>query len=297
MVFFRTTRTGGTATALDGIDGTDRGDGNPLQELDAAFVMIDDTFYPYIGIANGLAESDPDIIRPDTNAGDFRWMLQGVASTIADASITLAKLADMATASLYYRKTAGTGVPEVNTLATLKTDLGLTGTNSGDNSAASTTVAGIVELAINTEVNAGSDATRAVTPDSLAGSNFGTKGIELVIFDFTTDITTGNGKSYFVVPDEMTGMNLVRVAATVITAGTTGSTTIGIYNLTDAQQMLSTSMNIETGETSTRTSATPGTIDVTKDDVVTGDILRIDVSAVSTTAPLGLIAELVFALP
>jgi hypothetical protein len=39
---------------------------------------------------------------------------------------------DMATASLIYRKSAGTGVPEVQTLATLKTDLGLTGTNSGD---------------------------------------------------------------------------------------------------------------------------------------------------------------------
>ena len=39
---------------------------------------------------------------------------------------------DMATGSLIYRKTAGTGAPEVQSLATLKTDLGLTGTNSGD---------------------------------------------------------------------------------------------------------------------------------------------------------------------
>jgi hypothetical protein len=33
---------------------------------------------------------------------------------------------------LFYRKTAATGVPEVQTLATLKADLGLVGTNSGD---------------------------------------------------------------------------------------------------------------------------------------------------------------------
>lgn len=46
--------------------------------------------------------------------------------------ITLAKMADMATASLIYRKTAGIGAPEVQTLATLKTDLGLSGTNTGD---------------------------------------------------------------------------------------------------------------------------------------------------------------------
>lgn len=52
--------------------------------------------------------------------------------TVPDSSFTLAKMANMATASVYYRKTAGNGAPEVQTLATLKTDLGLTGTNSGD---------------------------------------------------------------------------------------------------------------------------------------------------------------------
>lgn len=51
---------------------------------------------------------------------------------IATSAVTLAKQADVATSTIFYRKTAGTGVPEVNTLATLKTDLGLTGTNSGD---------------------------------------------------------------------------------------------------------------------------------------------------------------------
>lgn len=51
---------------------------------------------------------------------------------IADGAVTLAKQANMATASVVYRKTAGAGAPEVQTLATLKTDLGLTGTNSGD---------------------------------------------------------------------------------------------------------------------------------------------------------------------
>ena len=54
------------------------------------------------------------------------------ATTIGTGTVTLAKMANMATGSLIYRKTAGTGVPQVQTLATLKTDLGLTGTNSGD---------------------------------------------------------------------------------------------------------------------------------------------------------------------
>jgi hypothetical protein len=51
----------------------------------------------------------------------FRAM---VTADVPAGIITLAKLANMATASLYYRKAAGDGAPEVQTLATLKTDLG-----------------------------------------------------------------------------------------------------------------------------------------------------------------------------
>lgn len=55
-----------------------------------------------------------------------------LSASVDAGHITLARMADVATASVFYRKTAGTGAPEVQTLATLKTDLGLTGTNSGD---------------------------------------------------------------------------------------------------------------------------------------------------------------------
>ena len=41
-------------------------------------------------------------------------------------------MADVNTATVFYRKTSGNGAPQVQTLSTLKTDLGLTGTNSGD---------------------------------------------------------------------------------------------------------------------------------------------------------------------
>lgn len=72
----------------------------------------------------------------DGDKGDVVVSGSGAVWTIDIAVVTLAKMADMATASLIYRKTAGAGAPEVNTLATLKTDLGLTGTNSGDQKAA-----------------------------------------------------------------------------------------------------------------------------------------------------------------
>lgn len=45
--------------------------------------------------------------------------------TIDNGVVTLAKMANMATASLIYRRSAGTGAPEVNTLAQLKTDLNI----------------------------------------------------------------------------------------------------------------------------------------------------------------------------
>ena len=69
---------------------------------------------------------------PALSGGDVTSSAGSAVLTIANSAVTLAKMANMATASLIYRKTASSGAPEVNTLATLKTDLGLTGTNSGD---------------------------------------------------------------------------------------------------------------------------------------------------------------------
>jgi hypothetical protein len=64
--------------------------------------------------------------------GDVTTAAGTVATAIAAGAVTLPKMANVATATVFYRKTAGTGSPEVQTLATLKADLGLTGTNSGD---------------------------------------------------------------------------------------------------------------------------------------------------------------------
>lgn len=72
-------------------------------------------------------------------SGDASWTVNFNGTTdvtapitINNQAVTLAKMADVATGTLFYRKSAGFGAPEVQSLATLKTDLGLTGTNSGD---------------------------------------------------------------------------------------------------------------------------------------------------------------------
>jgi hypothetical protein len=162
---------------------------------------------------------------------------------------------------------------------------------------ASTTVSGASELATTAETNTGTDTGRTVTPDALAGSYAGTKGIGLVIVDFTTDVATGDGKMYFHVPVSMSGMNLVTVHAEVITAGTTNTTDIQVHNLTQSTDMLSTVITIDSGETGSDTAATAAVIDTGNDDVITNDLLRIDVDAISTTAPKGLIITLEFRLP
>lgn len=165
--------------------------------------------------------------------------------------------------------------------------------------AASTTASGIVELATAAETTTGADATRAVTPDALSGSVFGTQVVQLLVFDDSEDVVVGDGAGdlFFRVPSTMNGMNLVAVAAQVQTAGTTGTTDVQIHNVTQAADMLTTKITIDSAETDSSTATTAAVIDTANDDVATGDSLRIDVDAAATTAPKGLLVEMQFRLP
>jgi hypothetical protein len=84
------------------------------------------------GSASDLGSGTLPAGRLPALTGDVTTSVGTVATTIANGAVSLAKMANVATGTLFYRKTAGSGAPEVQTLATLKTDLGLTGTNSGD---------------------------------------------------------------------------------------------------------------------------------------------------------------------
>ena len=117
-----------------GLTGTNTGDQTSIVGITGTKAQFDtacsDGNFLYVGDVSGISDGDK---------GDITVSGSGATWTIDNGTVTLAKQADMATASVVYRKTAGTGVPEVQTLATLKTDLGLTGTNSGDQ----TTIVGI----------------------------------------------------------------------------------------------------------------------------------------------------------
>ncbi len=124
--------------------------------------------------------------------------------------------------------------------------------------------------------------------------------VSLLIYNDETDtiIENGAGAVIWRVPSSLNGMDLIEVAAMVGTAGTTGNLDIQIRNVTQAADMLTTVMRIETTETDTLTSAQPGTIDTANDDVATGNKLQVDIDAVQTgTAALGLVVELTFQLP
>lgn len=109
---------------------------NLIEGSNISITMTDDPTNDEIDVtiagagAGGVADGDK---------GDITVSGSGATWTIDNGAVTLAKQADMATASVVYRKTAGAGAPEVQSLATLKTDLGLTGTNTGDQ----TTIVGI----------------------------------------------------------------------------------------------------------------------------------------------------------
>lgn len=155
----------------------------------------------------------------------------------------------------------------------------------------------LTELTTTAEVDTGTDTTRAVTADALAGSYAGTKSIVCNVIDYTTNTSTGDGKFYFVVPSALNGMVIVRVHARVITAGTTNTTDVQLHNVTDAVDILSTKLTIDSAETGSDTAATPAVINTSNDDLATNDLIRVDIDAVSTTPAKGLIVTIEARLP
>jgi len=109
-----------------------------------------------------------------------------------------------------------------------------------------------------------------------------------------TAVETGDGALYFAVPASWNGRDITSVRAFVTTAGTTGTTDIQIARIRSGTpaDVLSTKLTIDSGETTSDTADAAAVINTSNDDLATDDILRVDVDAVSGTAPEGLFIQI-----
>jgi len=197
----------------------------------------------------------------------------------------------------------GTSNQPVNTDYAKFTANGLEGRSASEafgdiKQAATTSATGVVELAIASEVNTGTDTARAITPDALAGSVLGTKTVICKIQANDTAVPAiADGIFFFTIPEELNGMNMVTVGAHVYAASDGGTAiNISVYNLTDTADMLSTQLTIDNTEKDSATATTAAVIDTGEDDVVTGDEIRIDLNQIGANAT-GLEVRLGFRLP
>ena len=122
-----------------------------------------------------------------------------------------------------------------------------------------------------------------------------TKEVGLEVFAPNKATVTGDGQVYFQIPASFNGKNLTAARAMVVAAGTTGTLDIQVRNVTDAVDMLSTKLTIDSAELTSATAATAAVINGAADDVATNDVLRIDIDAVHSTPAEGLVVTLEFA--
>lgn len=257
------------------------------------------------GIANTASLETTSGAQAKADAKVTQNITNGVTTTapsedaVFDALALKAPLASPTFTGTFTLPTGLTGV--------VRADAGVVSTDSDVTdivAAASTSAAGKVELATTAETDTGTDTVRAVTPDGLSGSIYGTKPVSIQVIDGATSLTTGDGKAYFRIPTALNGMDLISVAASVIAKSTSGTPTVQLArgrqaNATSAHSftdMLTTKVTIDANEFDSKDAAAAVAIDTANDDVLTGDLIRIDVD-VAGTGTTGLFVTCAFRTP
>lgn len=106
---------------------------------------------------------------------------------------------------------------------------------------------------------------------------------------------TGLGGRCFEVLSDYNLKNLVSLSVNVGTVGTSGSANLfQVRNFTDSVDILTTKLMLDASENKSSTATTAYVIDLTKDDVATGDILCVDIDQLNTTPPQNAIIVLGF---
>ena len=201
---------------------------------------------------------------------------------IDNNAVSLAKMADMATASLLGRNTAGTGDPEVLSAATARTLLNVEDGATADQSDAE------IETAYNNQVSvvsqAEAEAGTATTArrwtaervkqavDALAKP---TEAIGIAVSDETSALTTGTAKATFRMPY---GFTLTDIRANVTTSPTGSVLTVDVNE--SGTSILSTKLTIDAGE---KTSTTAATAAVISDSALADDAeITVDVDGIGS---------------
>jgi TctA family transporter len=116
--------------------------------------------------------------------------------------------------------------------------------------------------------------------------------MSIKIDDDNTILVTGSPRFIFTIPAALNGLNLTAVSMCVTTVSSSGLPTVQLRNITDSTDMLSTTLTIDANELHSK-DATAAVIDTTKDDVVTGDRIGVNVTTAGTGAK-GLQLDLTF---
>lgn len=170
------------------------------------------------------------------------------------------------------------------------------GTNTITLPASTGTALTTASKAAYTDINTGADDALFVTSLSLKSSYIGKRNILLKIIDDGTTLTTGTPKMVFMAPVELNGFILKSADAFVSTASTSGAITVQIYSVRYSRNMLSGAITINRSGFTTHASGSSGTVDLNYDDIVTGDLIYVNVLA-SGTGAKGLGINLMFQLP
>jgi hypothetical protein len=179
-------------------------------------------------------------------------------------------------------------------------NVGSSGTSGKAGSSGTSGTSGISGTS-GTSGSSGTSGISGTSGESGTSGSSGTAGTstsnEVIVYcvEGASTLVVGNGVGYFTIPTSLNGLNITSCHAKLVTAGAGGNPLlIQLANVTGGHQdILSTKLMVNSGETDSSTAATTYVINTSYDDVATNDLIRIDIDQISTACK-GLIVRVGF---